>query len=129
MFASRPPHSVTVSIVGYTNNAAGAPELVFQVTNSSSNPLVISYGIQIPKGGPWKWYPAQSEISEFRFGQPLQGDVSSTFEFATPSEGPPWRVYVISSWPIGSLKAEIDGFFTKLRLNKKTVVISPEIHK
>jgi hypothetical protein len=127
--ASRPPHCVAISIVGHTNNAAGIPVVVFQITNSSSSPLAISYGIQIVKSGPLKWYPSQSEMREFRFGQPLLGDTSSNFEFQTPSEGPPWRVYVISAWPPGTFKARIDLLLTKLRLNKRTITISPEIKK
>src|SRR5579863_8984457 len=105
VFASRTPNAVAVTIVGRTNNAAGAPMFVFQVTNRSRSSMVISYGTQIVTNGPWKWYPAKSQLRDGKFNQPLPGKSSRNFEFSTPSEGPPWRVCVFYTWPPGTLRA------------------------
>lgn len=127
--AARIPRAVNVSIIGRATNAAGVSTVSFQITNRSSSSLVVSYGTQITTNLPWKWYPAKSQMKDFKFGQPLPGKSSQNFEFSTPSKGPPWRVIVTYTWPPGTLRARIDDFLKKIKLSKRTVILTPEIDK
>jgi hypothetical protein len=127
--AARTPNAVTVNIIGRATNVAGVSTVSFQITNRSSHSLVISYGTQIATNGPLKWYPAKSQMKDFKFGQPLPGKSARNFEFSTPSEGVPWRVYVVYNWPPGTFRARIDDALKKLKLSKRTVALTQEIDR
>jgi hypothetical protein len=127
VIASRTPDAVTVNIIGHSTNAVGAPTVVFQVTNRSRSSVVITYGTQITTNLPFKWYPAKSQMEDFKFRQPLPPKSSLNFEFATPAEGPPWRACVIYSWPPDSFHARINDYLKKFNLSKRTIALTPEI--
>jgi hypothetical protein len=129
IFASRTPNAVAVTIIGHTNDAAGMPMVIIQITNRSSSSLVIFWGAQIVTNGSWKWYPPQSQSEGFKLIKPLPGKSSLNFYFPTRAEGPRWRLYVHYTWPRGSLRARIDDFLKKLKLSKQPVAFSPEINK
>jgi hypothetical protein len=129
MLASRAPGAVTVSVIGRSTNAAGAPTVVFQITNYTSSSFVVSFGTQVSSNGPVMWFPPRSQMKDFRFGQKLPGNSSTDFEFTTPAEGAPWRAYALYSWPPGSIRARVDNFLKKYKLAKRKIVVSPQIDK
>jgi hypothetical protein len=49
---------LALTIIGHTNDVAGLPAVVFQITNRSSSSVTFTFETQVRKNEPLKWYPA-----------------------------------------------------------------------
>src|SRR6185312_3440643 len=49
---------LALTIIGHTNDVAGLPAVVFQITNRSSSSVTFTFETQVRKNETLKWYPA-----------------------------------------------------------------------
>lgn len=120
-----PKSAVALSIIGHTNNAAGVPMVVFQVTNCST----ISFCVL------WSRLESEHDAGPTQLSglHLLPGRSALIFACSAPeySGTSSWQVFVLYKRPAGTLRAGIDQLFWKLglpiELNKWRSILSPEL--
>jgi hypothetical protein len=105
---------LALAIIGHTNDVAGLPAVVFQITNQSSSSVTFTFETQVRKDEPLKWYPADLRHPDM-ITQDLAPKSSREIVRHPPMPGVAWRGLVFYTNSVA-----IDG-------KKRITAVSPEI--
>ena len=105
---------LALAVIGHTNDLAGLPAVVFQITNQSSSSVTFTFETQVRKGEPPKWYPADLRHPDM-VTQDLAARSSREIVRHPPMPGVTWRGLVFYTNSVA-----ING-------KKRSFAASPEI--
>jgi hypothetical protein len=124
--------AVSLRMVRRTNDVAGVPAVLFQITNGSHEAFTCTYQTQVQSNGLW-WsavalgIPPRSAIGKHS----LPGKSAFDVLLAAPVPGMKWRVLVFYNEPPGTVRSRMDSLLQRIglpvRMNRKTFVIGQEL--
>lgn len=134
LFSPRTSPAVSMSVVRSTNDMAGVPTVLVQVTNSSRRAFACAYQVQVMTNG--FWTTPDMVLGNYALGsfrtQLLPGKSAFEASMSAPVPGMTWRVVVFYSDPAGTIWARVDDILQKFRfpyeVNRKTFLVGQEFN-